>query len=341
MILEKIHEKSYYIPFIMIIVLIVMSTLSLNAILTNRLQNTIYIDIMSLLGGVLFFCILAICIILPIDILFLLRRIIKFIQETIIQITTPIDITLMNTILMDIISMNTIPTDATLMNAISIDTTPTDTTHIETTTTDIPHIDTTPMDIITETTHIETIPMETTHMDIITETTHTDTTTTDTATIETTHTETIDNNINNTYIKVDSTNKDNFLRNKNKEKNKLNIAEKYIIETFTGLCSEEEIKNIYAAIKGYSNRVTDFSNYPSIGLLDLNSYDLYHFGWNIWNHFRGRRRQVVIANLLKAIFAENFSTTDVESIKRHLKNDEDKGIIKIKKDLFKPNEQKK
>ena len=317
MILEKIREKSYYIPFIIIIILIMMSTLHLNAILTNRLQNTIYIDIMSLLCGILFLCIFAIIIILPVEILLFFQIIIKFIQETIIQITTPIDITLINTILMDIISMNTIPTDATLMNAISIDTTP------------------------TETTHIETIPMETTHMDIITETTHTDTTTTDTATIETTHTETIDNNINNTYIKVDSTNKDNFLRNKNKEKNKLNIAEKYIIETFTGLCSEEEIKNIYAAIKGYSNRLTDFSNYPSIGLLDLNSYDLYHFGWNIWNHFRGRRRQVVIANLLKAIFAENFSTTDVESIKRHLKNDEDKGIIKIKKDLFKPNEQKK
>lgn len=317
MILEKIREKSYYIPFIIIIILIMMSTLHLNAILTNRLQNTIYIDIMSLLCGILFLCIFAIIIILPVEILLFFQIIIKFIQETIIQITTPIDITLINTILMDIISMNTIPTDATLMNAISIDTTP------------------------TETTHIETIPMETTHMDIITETTHTDTTTTDTATIETTHTETIDNNINNTYIKVDSTNKDNFLRNKNKEKNKLNIAKKYIIETFTGLCSEEEIKNIYAAIKGYSNRVTDFSNYPSIGLLDLNSYDLYHFGWNIWNHFRGRRRQVVIANLLKAIFAENFSTTDVESIKRHLKNDEDKGIIKIKKDLFKPNEQKK
>ena len=317
MILEKIREKSYYIPFIIIIILIMMSTLHLNAILTNRLQNTIYIDIMSLLCGILFLCIFAIIIILPVEILLFFQIIIKFIQETIIQITTPIDITLINTILMDIISMNTIPTDATLMNAISIDTTP------------------------TETTHIETIPMETTHMDIITETTHTDTTTTDTATIETTHTETIDNNINNTYIKVDSTNKDNFLRNKNKEKNKLNIAEKYIIETFTGLCSEEEIKNIYAAIKGYSNRVTDFSNYPSIGLLDLNSYELYHFGWNIWNHFRGRRRQVVIANLLKAIFAENFSTTDVESIKRHLKNDEDKGIIKIKKDLFKPNEQKK
>ena len=87
-------------------------------------------------------------------------------------------------------------------------TTPTDTTHIETTTTDIPYIETTPMDIITETTHIETTPMY-----IMTEITPTDTT----------PLETIDNNINNTYIKVDSTNKDNFLGNKNKNKENKNF----------------------------------------------------------------------------------------------------------------------
>ena len=292
MILEKIREKSYYIPFIMIIVLIVMSTLYLNAILTNRLQNTIYIDIMSLLWGVLFFCILAICIILPIDILFLLRRIIKFIQETIIQMTTPIDITLMNNILMDIISMNTISTDATLMNAISIDTTPTETTHIETT----------PMYIMTEITPTDTTPLET-----------------------------IDNNINNTYIKVDSTNKDNFLgnKNKNKEKNEFDIAEKYIMEAFTGCCSEEGKKNICAVMKAYSNGETDFSNYSSISVRNLKPLDLYHFGWNIWNHFRVGE-QDVIAKLLKTIFKEKFPNTSIKTIKSHLKYEEKKGRITIK-----------
>lgn len=322
MILEKIHEKSYYIPFIMIIVLIVMSTLSLNAILTNRLQNTIYIDIMSLLGGVLFLCIFAICIILPIDILFLLRRIIKFIQETIIQITTPMDITLMNTILMDIISMNTIPTDATLMNAISIDTTPTDTTHIETTTTDIPHIETTPMDIITETTHIETIPMDTTPMY-----THTNTTPMNAILINTTPTDTIDN-INNTCI------------NTKNEEDKFNIVEKYIIEIFSEYCSEEDVKNIYAAIKAYSNGVTDFSKYPSVEIKGLNNLDLYHFAWSIWNHFRVGKQDVIV-KLLKVIFATKLSDVDVKTIKSHLKDDEKKGRIKIKEDLSKPNEQKK
>ena len=203
-------------------------------------------------------------------------------------------------------------------------TTPTDTTHIETTTTDIPYIETTPMDIITETTHIETTPMY-----IMTEITPTDTT----------PLETIDNNINNTYIKVDSTNKDNFLgnKNKNKEKNKFDIAEKYIIEAFTGHCSEEGKKNICAVMKDYSNGETDFSNYSSISVKNLKPLDLYHFGWNIWNHFRVGE-QDVIAKLLKIIFAEKFSRTSIKTIKSHLKDDEKKGRIIIKEDLSKLNE---
>ena len=184
-------------------------------------------------------------------------------------------------------------------------TTPTDTTHIETT----------PIDIITETTHIETIPMDT----------HTNTTPMNVIIIDTTPTDTIDN-INNTCI-----------NSKNKEKNKLNIVEKYIIETFSPYCSNEEIENIYAAIKAYSNGETNFSNYPPISLVNLYKYNLYHFGWNIWNHFRVGE-QDVIAKLLKIIFAEKFSRTSIKTIKSHLKDDEKKGRIIIKEDLSKLNE---
>ena len=215
-------------------------------------------------------------------------------------------------------------------------TTPTDTTHIETTTTDIPHIEITPMDIIMETTHIETIPMDTTPMY-----THTNATPMNAILINTTPTDTIDN-INNTYI-----------NSKNKEKNKFDIVEKYIIEIFSEYCSEEDVKNICAAIKAYFNGVTDFSNYPSVSILEskykdseykiLKTLDLYHFGWNIWNHFKDedKRKQVVIAKLLKTIFKEKFSDSSIKTIKSHLKDDEEKGKIKIKEDLSKPNEQKK
>lgn len=210
-------------------------------------------------------------------------------------------------------------------------TTSTDTTHIETTTTDIPHIETTPMDIITETTHIETIPMDTTPMY-----THTNTTPMNVILINTTPTDTIDN-INNTCI-----------NSKNKEKNKFDIVEKYIIEFFSEYCSEEDVKNICAAIKAYFNGVTDFSNYPSVSILEskykdseykiLKPLDLYHFGWNIWKHFKDkdRRKQVVIAVLLKAIFPEKLSNNSINTIVSHLKSHKEKGKIKIKEDLSKP-----
>ena len=210
-------------------------------------------------------------------------------------------------------------------------TTSTDTTHIETTTTDIPHIETIPMDIITETTHIETIPMDTTPMY-----THTNTTPMNVILINTTPTDTIDN-INNTCI-----------NSKNKEKNKFDIVEKYIIEFFSEYCSEEDVKNICAAIKAYFNGVTDFSNYPSVSILEskykdseykiLKPLDLYHFGWNIWKHFKDkdRRKQVVIAVLLKAIFPEKLSNNSINTIVSHLKSHKEKGKIKIKEDLSKP-----
>ena len=146
--------------------------------------------------------------------------------------------------------------------------------------------------------------------------------------MDTTPTDTIDN-INNTCI-----------NSKNEEKNEFDIAEKYIMEAFTGCCSEEGKKNICAVMKAYSNGETDFSNYSSISVRNLKPLDLYHFGWNIWNHFRVGE-QDVIAKLLKTIFKEKFPNTSIKTIKSHLKYEEKKGRITIKEDLSKPNEQKK
>ena len=149
----------------------------------------------------------------------------------------------------------------------------------------------------------------------------------------------INDNINNTGIR----------KAQNKE-HKFDIVEKYIIEIFSEYCSEEDVKNICAAIKAYFNRVTDFSNYPSVSILEskyknseykiLKPLDLYHFGWNIWNHFRVGKQDVIV-KLLKVIFATKLSDVDVKTIKSHLKDDEKKGKIIIKEDLSNPDEQKK
>jgi hypothetical protein len=65
---------------------------------------------------------------------------------------------------------------------------------------------------------------------------------------------------------------------------------------------------------------------------DLSSVDISHFGWNIWNHFNVGKR-IEIAQFLKRVFPDILKDVEVESIKSHLKDDELKGIIKIRKSL--------
>ena len=130
------------------------------------------------------------------------------------------------------------------------------------------------------------------------------------------------------------------IRKAQNKKRKFDIAKEYITETFSPYCSNEEIENICAAIIDYSKGETDFSKYPSIEIKVLNNLDLYHFAWSIWNHFRVGKQDVIV-KLLKVIFATKLSDVDVKTIKSHLKDDENKGIVKIKEDLSNPDEQKK
>ena len=63
---------------------------------------------------------------------------------------------------------------------------------------------------------------------------------------------------------------------------------------------------------------------PNIkGLVAL---DLFHFGWNIWNHFRVGK-QDEISQFLNQVFATTFKDVEVGSIKTHLRDDEKKGTI--------------
>ena len=296
MILNKIDQKAYYIPFVFTIVLIVISLLYLNAIFTNRLQNTIYIDLMFLLEGILAFCLLTIFMVGAIALPLSIRNIKNFIQKRInlfLQSKNEKELyrnnkqELINLPNQKNIFINKENTEKTLLN------------------------NTIPANTLSP----DSIPINTASSDII------------------------NDNINNTGIR----------KAQNKE-HKFDIVEKYIIEIFSEYCSEEDVKNICAAIKAYFNRVTDFSNYPSVSILEskyknseykiLKPLDLYHFGWNIWNHFRVGKQDVIV-KLLKVIFATKLSDVDVKTIKSHLKDDENKGIVKIKEDLSNPDEQKK
>ncbi|PDP70321.1 hypothetical protein CLI85_10065 [Tannerella forsythia] len=70
----------------------------------------------------------------------------------------------------------------------------------------------------------------------------------------------------------------------------------------------------------------------SIRVKTLSSLDLFHFGWNIWKHFSiGKQDEVAL--FLKLVFAEALKDVEPETIKSHLKDDEQKGLIKIQKCL--------
>jgi len=144
--------------------------------------------------------------------------------------------------------------------------------------------------------------------------------------INTASSDIINDNINNVSI-----------RKAQNKKHKFNIAKEYITETFSPYCSIEEVENICAAIIDYSKGETDFSKYPSVEIKGLNNLDLYHFAWSIWNHFRVGKQDVIV-KFLKVIFKVKLLDVDVKTIKSHLKDDENKGLVKIKEDLSKPNE---
>lgn len=112
----------------------------------------------------------------------------------------------------------------------------------------------------------------------------------------------------------------------------LNIALDYTRKSFALYLSDEDLDVLCPNIRAYMNRLDEKELNP-VKVKELSALDLRHFGWNIWNYFKPRN-QMDIANLLKIVFPDVFKGVEVKSIKRHLKDDELKGVIKIEEKLF-------
>jgi hypothetical protein len=124
------------------------------------------------------------------------------------------------------------------------------------------------------------------------------------------------------------------LQNKAKEQEeKLNIALNYTRKTFAPYISDGQIEVLCGNLQLYADKL-NLEKLRSIKTSkDLSSVDISHFGWNIWNHFNVGKR-IEIAHFLKRVFPDILKDAEVESIKSHLKDDELKGIIKIRKSLI-------
>lgn len=111
----------------------------------------------------------------------------------------------------------------------------------------------------------------------------------------------------------------------------LNAALDYTRKSFVLYLSNEDLDVLCRNIRAYMNKL-DEKELKSVKVKELSALDLRHFGWNIWNYFK-LRNQMDIANLLKIVFPDVFKGVEVVSIKRHLKDDELKGVIKILEEL--------
>ncbi len=117
------------------------------------------------------------------------------------------------------------------------------------------------------------------------------------------------------------------------QEEQINTAIEYTRKTFVLYTSEEDLEVLLQNLQVYINNL-DMKELKPIRIKKLTINDLRHFGWNIWNHFKPRN-QMDIAHFLKNVFFDVFKDAEVESIKRHLKDDEKKGVIKIEKAIAK------
>ena len=117
-----------------------------------------------------------------------------------------------------------------------------------------------------------------------------------------------------------------------KSKEKLEIAISYTQHEFAPYVSDDDLKELCQHITAYSEG-NILQNPQPVRVVKLTSLDLYHFGWNIWKHFSiGKQDEVAL--FLKLVFAEALKDVEPDTIKSHLKDEEQKGLIKIQKRLL-------
>ena len=114
------------------------------------------------------------------------------------------------------------------------------------------------------------------------------------------------------------------------ESEKLQIALDYTRNQFALYITDEDLDVLCNAVSLYSKK-EEIPHHFSVRTTELLTLDLYHFGWNIWNHFNVSNQEK-IAEFLRNVFVE-LHEIDFKTIKSHLKDDEKKGIIKIQNQL--------
>lgn len=111
---------------------------------------------------------------------------------------------------------------------------------------------------------------------------------------------------------------------------RLQIALDYTQREFAPYVTDSDLKLLMHNIELYSEGAIE--NPHPIHVKKLTNNDLYHFGWNIYNHF-GRMDQLSTAKFIKSLFSHSLmNVADVNTIRKKFRN-EDATLIKLRCNL--------
>ncbi|GAA6765782.1 hypothetical protein AAFH68_17200 [Flavobacterium sp. CGRL1] len=112
---------------------------------------------------------------------------------------------------------------------------------------------------------------------------------------------------------------------------RIDAAIRYAQQEFALYASDDDLEQLCENLIIYAEEI-NFEKIKPIKIKVLSNLDLYHFGWNIWNFFKVSRQDRA-AQFLKLTFHDALKDVEENSIKTHLKDDEQKGLIKIIEDF--------
>ena len=137
--------------------------------------------------------------------------------------------------------------------------------------------------------------------------------------------EDISNNVTTDEIR------ETFQKASNQKKQKLvKLALQYSREIFAPYTTDAELLRLCTFVEMYANGDELKAVQPIKVDKQLKPSDIYHYGWNIWNHFRNTD-QLSISYFLKVVFAPTLQDVcEIKTIKKKLKVQDSNSNIPIK-----------
>ncbi|MPS65121.1 hypothetical protein SAMN05660493_02157 [Epilithonimonas bovis DSM 19482] len=114
---------------------------------------------------------------------------------------------------------------------------------------------------------------------------------------------------------------------------KLDFIVQYTKQKFAPYASDEEILRFCTYLVNFL-KDGKIENVNPIKVEVLGTIDLKHFGWNVWNHYKGKNERKDVAKFLKTVFPYTFNDTVLPTIEKQLTSRKNEGLIKIEDNLL-------